>query len=512
MFFRKIDNLSPPITLYYKYKDSHSSPISGILTIFAYMTVISFGFVYILKCLNRENPTIYIFNNYEEDIGTYSFNDSTLFHYIKLINGRFRKTLNLDLRKIEIIGINISVSAFMNYRENFSYWIYDKCENETYMNKIGNLITNNTLDNSACLKKFYNGKEDKYYDLNDEKFEWPAIKHGTSNINTTLYGIIIKKCQNISSYRPGVIKNCASDEEIKKYTNNAFISFSILDHYIDILNYKNPIAKFLYTITEGTFSDSYITNNINFNPGSIKSYDSLFNQKSQEQNSYFFKDHSRISTISQNSNILGTFFIWMQNTQQIYERYYQKLQSTLSEIGGYSSIIINITSFINYLIVRFVMLSDTQDLISFSFKNNKTFYERFSKSQKIKELIVENNQENQNQKIKVFLSAKNNTNKKIINTEISEDSKDENKNNTNKRINVINRNSAEMTNRMNKIVENSQQKIITEQKSLANEEMMNPSMKLFTTSKKEKFNFFGYILYLILCKKINSRIKYYKAL
>ena len=34
-------------------------------------------------------------------------------------------------------------------------------------------------------------------------------------------------------------------------------------------------------------------------------------------------------TISENADIIGAFYIWMQNSQQYYERRYQKLQDAL---------------------------------------------------------------------------------------------------------------------------------------------------------------------------------------
>ena len=57
MFLKKMDMLSPKITLYYKRNNTHSSKISGVLTIFAYLSVICFGIIYFLRYINREDPT-----------------------------------------------------------------------------------------------------------------------------------------------------------------------------------------------------------------------------------------------------------------------------------------------------------------------------------------------------------------------------------------------------------------------------------------------------------------------
>ena len=39
----------------------------------------------------------------------------------------------------------------------------------------------------------------------------------------------------------------SSEEDINNYIKNLYISLTIEDNYIDVLNYKNPINKFLYS-------------------------------------------------------------------------------------------------------------------------------------------------------------------------------------------------------------------------------------------------------------------------
>ena len=143
--------------------------------------------------------------------------------------------------------------------------------------------------------------------------------------------------------------------------NDGHLSFNIIDHYIDILNYENPITRFLYPITQGLTKDSYVTNNLNFNPGLIKTYDNLFSDKHVEKSTYFFHENSKTTTVLENTNIICSFYIWMQNSQQYYERRYQKLQDALSDIGGIANLILIIAQCINYLIARYNMLVDTHE-------------------------------------------------------------------------------------------------------------------------------------------------------
>jgi len=513
MLLRKVDMLSPNITLYYKQKNIHSSIISGILTIIAFIFILSFGIFHVIKYVNREYPMAYFFDRYIEDIGTFSLNDSYFFNYIQIIDTITRENIEIDFNKIEIIGVNITIDNYIDYGDNISYWLYGKCDNEINIKDMENLLNKKTFFKSACLKKFYNNKNQKYYDISDNNFEWPAIKQGTSNHNVKFYGVIIKKCLN-STFRINNFGLCSSKEEINKYLNDAYITFNVIDNYVDILNYKNPVTKFIYEISNAISEDAFIVNNLNFNPGLIRSLDNIFFEQTKEKISYFFHENSKTATTMEDTDILCSFFIWMQNRQQFYERRYKKIQDMLSEIGGFANLIMVIARCINYLIARFIMLIDTQELISNIIKKNISVYEKLIKTPDLKKYIGKNNkqQNNDNSNIKIIDSENNKANI-IINKENSD------KNNNNKiiinRINVINSNIGEETNRINKNVNNSEYKLQKQTFS----ELKRMSTKRYIIkrdfaliSNKDYFNCFNYFFYIIFCKRINSKIKYYEEL
>ena len=519
MFLRATDMLSPKITLYYKQKNAHNSIISGILTIIAYVFILVYAFIFIIKYINKENPSAYYFNRYVEDVGNFSFKSSHFFNYLQLLNSGNTEIIDIDFSKIEIIGINTTLETFFEKKENFSFWVYSKCDNETKMDDIEYLLNNDeNYLKSACLKKFYNNDKRKYYNINDDNFEWPVIKYGASNPNGTFYGVIIRKCMN-SSFG----NYCSSEEDINNYLYNAYLSFNILDHNVDILNYKKPIINFFYSITNGLTPDSYIVNNLNFNPALIKSYGNsidFLNDKPIEQTAYSFHENSKTTTDLKNTNILGVFFIWMQNSQEYYERHYKKLQELLSEIGGFANIVIVIAKCINYLIARFNMLSDTQELLTNIIKKNVSIYEKLIRTKSLKNFIGENhhkiNEDNHNIKIKEHRKENN----EILNIENSLVENNCDNKIKNQRINVIkNNNLGEETNRYHKINnENSEQNIILEKKSKDIGKLQRMSTKNYIRrdfaliDKKEKFNCFNYCFYIIFCKQVNSKIKYYEEL
>ena len=438
-FSKQIDMLSPQITLYFNQKRTHANSFSGILTIIVYLSILFFILMYLVRYIKRERPTAYYFNRYVDDIGAFSFKDLNFFNYIHILQGRSRTIKELDFNKIEIIGLNISIEGFKNIADlsQLSHWIYGKCDNKTDIKGIEDLLNNETFYKSACIKKFYNNNKSEYYDINDENFEWPVINKGASSPNSSLYGVVVKKCEN-TTFRLQHFEECSSESEINEYLRISFISFTTIDHYVDILNYKNPITKFLFHLNNVINSDSHITNNLNFYPGLVKSYDSLFTDKSVEQTAYFFHQNSQITSNSQNSKYLCAFYIWLQNTQQYYERHYHKLREALPEIGGYSSAVMMIFKFINYLIFRFYLLSDSQELISNLLQKNYSIYENIRKSPTLTKFLKESKRQknNENQNVKIFDPGQNNKN--IRNIENSEDGKDDNDIIMRRRLNVVN--------------------------------------------------------------------------
>ena len=517
MFLTKVDMLSPRITLYYKMKNIHSSPISGFLTIISYLLILIFTTYYIYRYSSKENPTAYFFNRYVNDAGIFSLEDFFFFNYVEIKGGRSRLAKELDFNKIEIIGINISEAALSSFQGEMrvNHWLYGKCDENIYKNQLGNLINNDTFNKAACIKKFYSLDKGSpaYYDISDENFEWPTIKHGASNQNFSFYGVVIKRCQN-TTFRKQYFQACDSDEEINKYLENTFVSFTILDHYVDVLNYEDPISKFFYSVTSGVKSSSYLVNDLNFNPVLVKTYDDLFIDKTKEQHTYFFHQNTQTSSSSEQNKFLAVFMMWLQNSQQYYDRRYPKIQDSLPQIGGFGSVVIMIAKCINYLISRYTMLSDTQKLINNILKDNN-----MKKTQILKPFMGERNfkkkiEEPRN--LRLFNSEKKII-KKVMNTELSEDGKDEDKKIIRKRINVIHNNDlGDETNRINKNSENSEGKIIPGPKSEAFEEIKTKqSINMIKINfegikQKEKFNCFHYLCYMIFCKKIISQIQYYE--
>ena len=166
MIFKKLDMLSPPITLFFKGDNSHSSIFSGILTIVAYVIIFIFGVYYSLEFIQKKNPSGFFFDRYTEDSGEYTLNSSSIFHYIEL---RYSSNNNLlspiDLNMIRIIGLeNITIDSYPTTNLiNTPHWLYGLCNNNTDTENIGYLITEESFFSCACIRKYYNPKTKSFF-------------------------------------------------------------------------------------------------------------------------------------------------------------------------------------------------------------------------------------------------------------------------------------------------------------------------------------------------------------
>jgi hypothetical protein len=523
MNIQNLDFLSPEITLFFKGRYKHSSILSGVITILSYSLILAFIIIYTLDFIDRSNPTIYFFNRYVEDTGAFPLNESSLFHYINLIAASRNKTTIYDFNSVRIFGIIRTLDSYIQkyeYSEN-NHWEYDLCnydEDITYK-KIKDLIDKNIFSQSACIKKYYNSKEKRYFNKGESGFEWPTLEHGLSHPNRTFYGIIVETCQNNS-----LKNNCNSVEDIELFFKRYGISLNFIDHYADALNYKEPFTYFFNSITSSlTISSSISLNHLNFNPNKIRTHNGIFIDNLVEEISYSFIQNEKVTVNKQGKNAVSAFYFWMQNNMIINERYYKKFQEVLSNIGGLGSFILLIGFFINSLISYYVIILDTQALIFSSEEKNFDKVKLIKKpitlekeiNFQIKNNMINNTLQNsnyllikndkvENEKItdpfNLFISNKNknkiNNSKKnsisyLTNNKIKKECKKVNhikmpKSNSNVRINKINLENAffEIRDKNNNII----------QKPI----------------KKEKISWFSYILYICLFKRKNSKIKYYE--
>ena len=253
----------------------------------------------------------------------------------------------------------------------------------------------------------------------------------------------------------------------------------------------------------------------------------------------------------------------MQNTLQYYERHYNRVQDTLSDIGGISNIILVIASMLNFIINQFIILLDIKNLekqlnLNFHLIKDKILQTNLT-TNKINEIMHPPKYKGNSKKMKFSNNQKNNNNYNSLNqnsnnTNSIKDSFDRYQNNQNlnfknnnsnkniflKKNPYINKNYYDYFNEKfekkesNDKVENIYTKRSSkydlnnyDDKSSCNSQRKS-NRKSFPKSIRERkfsdkiteledeldesqeFNFCKYLKYLICCKRKNRTLKYYE--
>ena len=156
---KKIDFLSPPITLYYKGEDQHQSIASAILTFICYSLVLTATIYYFLGFINKDSPKAYFFTRYVEDAGNFPLNSTKMFHFIQVTDPQNNQKIPLDFQAFRIIGFDdVYADGYMNDGEiakTKNHWIYGNCNNNSDTKGISYLITHKYFEQSACIRKYY---------------------------------------------------------------------------------------------------------------------------------------------------------------------------------------------------------------------------------------------------------------------------------------------------------------------------------------------------------------------
>ena len=388
MIFKKLDTISPPITIYFKGDSSHSSIFSGILSLIVFFISFYFGIEYVIGFLLHKDPKVYSYNRYIEDTGEFPINSSQIFSFVQIIETESNTPKKTDFNSLRIIGIETAIDLYKenNNLSEYNHWIYGKCNNITDTQNIAHLIGFENFTESACIRKYYNKEHKKYYHTNDINFVWPKLIHGCSNPKRTFYGIIVEKCRNDSMKILSDENYCNPQEQIIDYIKKSSINLQFIDNYADVLNYEHPFTKYFYSVSSGLFEESYTTNHLNFNPMTLLSNDAIFFDHIKKSYSYFFHQNEKTTSSTGNSGIYVSFYFWMQNNMHFYDRKYKNFQDALSDIGGLGSLLLNLAYFLNILVSNFVILFDTEGLLD-EIESSKRFSKNIIKNNIYKNLI-----------------------------------------------------------------------------------------------------------------------------
>ena len=488
MFIKRLDFISPPVTIYYQGYLSHSSIISGIISIISISFILALAIYFSLDIIKREDPNVFSYNSFTEDAGIFPVNSSGIFHFISMgtlpdnfeING-------VNFTDFRIIGFEESSEYYLKDGDLYgrNHWLYGQCNNKTDTEGIGYLIDYSFFEKSACIRKYYSTEDKKYYDSNEPKFRWPEITHGTYHKDFKVYRVVVEKCNEESlNVITGGGKQCRNfyDSDNLNTTFYGIIYFYFVNHYIDALNYENPNIKFIYLIDGSIVQNSYISNNLNIHPTIVKTHNGLIFDNTEEKTGFLLDRNDVVNSKVDNNEYFTTYTLWLKNIMNYNERRYKRIQDVISSIGGIYQFIMVISICINSLFNNYIILSDTEILLNTSIYKAKTFHNNKLESLKNK-FVDETKKEDINQP---HNQRKINNEKPLNKNEVIKNDKTYSINNCMTSFEHININKIKMENKLNK------------------EEQRSSLIK----RRKEK-NFCNFLLYKFSCSKTDNIFRIY---
>ena len=388
MYIKYIDYLSPRITFYYKGYLSHSSIFSGLISVIAITFIVILIVYFSLELVQKNYPNTFYFNSFTKDAGSFKVNTSSFFHFVNIVeNIRGETKIEFDFTKFNIIGTESYVDNYLNVEkynglETIDHWVYGYCDKKRSVDKgLEDLITYEFFEKSACIQKFYNSTEDKYYDIGDPKFAWPEIAHGTLNDNNKIYGLYIQRCNNDTLKKIlGDGYFCKSEAEMTNYfrIGSRIMHLYFINNYINVLNYEKPNSRYFYRLETPLNKDQYSNNDINFKPVLVETHDGLILDHKKEMVSYTYDRNDVYIASNSGKNLYIGYCFFLKNIMEYYSRSYKRVQEVISSIGGINQAITIIAIYLNYLYNNFVVLYDTEELLHSSIYIEKKIHKRKS--------------------------------------------------------------------------------------------------------------------------------------
>ena len=408
---KAIDFLSPPITLFHLERRTHTSKIGGILVIMMFCMYIAYISYLLVHLITHSKITLIFYKKFQFEAGYYSFNSSSIFHFIQIYSanngGYFDK---FETKYIRAYTTYIQTEISETDLEFYDHWVFDSCENNIDNKDLGSNLFQNVenFTNAVCIKHYYNSAEKQYYHLGEEGFIFPHLEHGLAHRNNIYLTTIVQKCNNNSKIND-LFGSCPPQEEIDNYLKKYhFLYLYFTDTQVDPNNYESPIQQYLQTITTILGNDrTYIESFIHFSPIKLKTRQGSLFEETYEDNSFGF-DYNRKGSAENNKDffVLTKYYHLLQNNVQIYERRYDNIFDLLSEIGGVIQSIFYLFFWLNYIYNRYIIAYDTNSLF-FTVKYNNDKKQNSNKNNKsnkknIKKFVSLENVSKENLKFNIF--------------------------------------------------------------------------------------------------------------
>ena len=372
----KFDFLSPPITLFHLERRTHTSKVGGFLVILMILIIVIYISLLFYDLISHKKITAIFHKKFEFEAGFYSFNSSSIFHFIQIYSpengGYFDK---YDSQYIRTYTTYVRTNFSYENLDLYDHWVFDTCRKNIDDKGLEPYLFDNieNFTNAVCIRYYYNSTERQYYKLEEKGFLWPYLEHGTAQKNNIYLTTITEKCSN-HSIMNNILGNCAPQKDIDDYLSKYFaFYFYFTDMQVDPTNFSNPVQKYIQVISTGIGnSNIFVENYLHFSPLRVKTIIGSIVGTSNDINSFFF-DFNRKGAANNNEKnfIIAKYYHLMENTVQIYERKYNNILDIISEIGGEIQFIFYIFYWINFSYNKYIIAYDRNSLF-FSFRGENS--------------------------------------------------------------------------------------------------------------------------------------------
>ena len=332
------DIYSKKICFYYNNREKISSFFGFFLTlVYIFASLILFLFQ-IIRAYQRKELNVYESTIYSEEMPIIDVDINQLYFAFGL------EYPNTATRYIDESIYTAKITFFDQRKINGNFenvvkqdLSFEKCNVKNFGKDYQNLLSEDDLSNSYCLKDF------NYTLTLAGSYKYDRI---------TYIRIVINPCANSTKNN----YSCKSQEEIDKNLNSGFFSIVIKDFGLNPSNYSSPripTLQDLYTTIDRRLSKNYI---LNFGITEIETDTGIINENLNKKKYLQFRKflenfslreekdyHSKKAVILAQLRLEDTLFVQ--------KRTYLKISDILSRIGGYmqlmNTVFLLITSIIN---------------------------------------------------------------------------------------------------------------------------------------------------------------------
>ena len=351
------DLYSRRISFFYQNKEKLGSTFGFILTIIYGITSIILFIIYSLNILKRKELTIIDTKIYPDELPSFSINANNLYLSFGLEHPeKFTRFIDESIYYPEVVYIE---RIKENGKQKISYQSalnVERCDKLKFGKNYQNLVKNEDLNNSYCLKDFN-----------------LTLKGGFKYDKMSYIRINIYPCQNNSKNN----NHCKSQTEIDKYLKSGYFSALVKDIGLNPFNYSHPIipaVQDLYTTIDKYTQKEFI---IYFGITHIETDVGLFTNVFKKEDHLKYINHiSNIFFINNeeyfDDKLIFSAQIRLEDIVYFQKREYTKMYIVFSTTGGFMQVIYTILGLFAILTKKFNLEKKLlNSLFNFNIKQKK---------------------------------------------------------------------------------------------------------------------------------------------